>query len=294
MYNHTLKAFVCAADCGSFTKAAEKLYISPTAVMKQINTLEGELGVKLFYRTNQGIILTRAGESVYKDARYLFDFSQKAIERAREIDGSTERTFCIGTSLLNPCKPFMDLWQSVGKYFDGYKLHIVPFEDNHMSIVSEIALLGIKFDFLIGVCDSAQWLSKCSFKPLGKYKKCVAVPTYHRLAGRKSITLKDLYGENLMMVKRGDSPLNDRIRDDIEKNHPLIHLVDTPQYYDINVFNRCSETGDVLLTIECWRDVHPLLVTIPVEWDYSMPYGLLYAKNPPSDVQRLVDIAAGA
>lgn len=40
MYNPLLTAFVCAADCGSFTKAAEKLYLSPTAVMKQINTLE--------------------------------------------------------------------------------------------------------------------------------------------------------------------------------------------------------------------------------------------------------------
>ena len=61
MYNPLLTVFVCAADCGSFTKAAEKLYLSPTAVMKQINTLESHLQLQLTSRTNQCILLTPAG-----------------------------------------------------------------------------------------------------------------------------------------------------------------------------------------------------------------------------------------
>ena len=40
MYNSYLDTFICVADCGSFNKAAEQLFISPTAVMKQINALE--------------------------------------------------------------------------------------------------------------------------------------------------------------------------------------------------------------------------------------------------------------
>lgn len=40
MYNNLLTTLIAVADCGSFTKAAERLYISPTAVMKQINALE--------------------------------------------------------------------------------------------------------------------------------------------------------------------------------------------------------------------------------------------------------------
>ena len=40
MYNHLLDTFITVTDCGSFTKAAEKLYISPTTVMKQINPLQ--------------------------------------------------------------------------------------------------------------------------------------------------------------------------------------------------------------------------------------------------------------
>lgn len=40
MYNPQLETFLCVAESGSFNKAAEKLYISPPAVIKQINLLE--------------------------------------------------------------------------------------------------------------------------------------------------------------------------------------------------------------------------------------------------------------
>ena len=43
MFNHLLTVFVCAADCGSFNKAAEKLYLSAPSVMKQVNALEKQL-----------------------------------------------------------------------------------------------------------------------------------------------------------------------------------------------------------------------------------------------------------
>ena len=55
--------------------------------------------------------------------------------------------------------------------FPEYKLHLVPFEDDHEGILSEIGKLGEKFDFLIGVCDSRTWLSMCQFLPLGRYRK---------------------------------------------------------------------------------------------------------------------------
>lgn len=290
MYNPQLKAFVTTAECGSFTKAAEKLFISPTAVMKQINSLESHLGLKLINRTNQGIKLTPAGQSIYKDALFVFDYSEKSIEKARRYSEEYEKTFCVGTSILNPCKPFMDLWYRISPQFSGYRLHIVPFEDEHTNIVAEISALGEKFDFLTGVCDSATWLDRCEFLKLGEYRKCIAVNANHRLAKKKIIRLSDLYGENLMMVKAGDSAVNDRIRAELNEKHPQIHLVDTPHFYDMNVFNRCAQSDDVLLTIECWQNVHPLLVTIPVEWDFTIPYGILYAKSPPEDVKRLIAI----
>ena len=289
MFHPLLHTFVVVADCGSFTRAAEKLYISPTAVMKQMNALEEHLALKLIDRTPAGIALTAAGRVIYQDAKFMMDYSAKSIANARAAAHAADTTFCVGTSLLNPAKPFMDLWYRVNKDFPEYKLHLVPFEDNHEGILSEIGKLGEKFDFLIGVCDSKSWLSLCSFLPLGRYRKMIAVPRGHRLAAKPVIEIEDLYGETLMMVCRGDSGVNDFLRNDLEQNHPRIHIEDTPPFYDMSVFNRCAETGKVLLTIECWRDVHPGLVSIPVNWQYSIPYGLLYSREAPEDVRRFVD-----
>jgi DNA-binding transcriptional LysR family regulator len=288
MYNSLLDTFITVADCGSFTKAAQRLYISSTAVMKQINALESHLDLKLTQRTSTGIRLTPAGEVIYKDAKFMIDYSKKSVASAKATVLDYNTTFCVGTSLLNPAKPFMDLWYKVNGDFPDYKLHLVQFEDNHEGILSEIGQLGKKFDFLIGVCDSRAWLSLCNFLPLGRYKKMIAVPREHRLAKKNRINLEDLYGETLMMVKKGDSGVNDFIRNDLEQNHPKIHIEDTPQFYDLSVFNRCAESGNVLLTIECWKDVHPMLVSIPVNWEYSIPYGLLYSLNAPDDVLRFV------
>ena len=203
MYNHLLDTFLAVADCGSFTKASERLYISATAVMKQMNSLEKHLDLKLVERTPNGVRLTPAGEVIYRDAKFLMDYSQKSIASARAATHTYDTTFCVGTSLLNPAKPFMDLWYRVNKDFPDYKLHLVPFEDDHEGIVSEIRQLGEKFDFLIGVCDSRTWLSYCQFLPLGRYRKMAAVSREHRLAGKKRLEIEDLYGETLMMVRRG-------------------------------------------------------------------------------------------
>lgn len=289
MYNHMLDTFIAVADCGSFTKAAERLYLSPTAVMKQINTLENHLDMKLAERTPAGIRLTDAGAIIYRDAKFMIDYSRKSIGDARAILHANDTTFCIGTSLLNPAKPFLDLWYQVNKDFPEYKLHLVPFEDNYEGILTEIGQLGKKFDFLIGVCDSKAWLSLCNFLPLGRYRKMVAVSREHRLAGKERIDLKDLYGETLMMVAHGDSGVNDFLRNDLEKHHPDIQIENTSQFYDLSVFNRCAETENVLLTIECWQDVHPGLISIPVDWDYCIPYGLLYSLDALEDVRRFVD-----
>ena len=45
MYNPQLDTFLCVVEAGSFSKAAEQLYISAPAVIKQINSLEASLGM---------------------------------------------------------------------------------------------------------------------------------------------------------------------------------------------------------------------------------------------------------
>lgn len=83
MYNPQLETFIHVADTGSFNKAAEESYITSTAVIKQINLLEQSLDVKLFDRTHRGLTLTKAGRSLYKDAKYIISYCNDSVIRAK-------------------------------------------------------------------------------------------------------------------------------------------------------------------------------------------------------------------
>lgn len=83
VYNHQLDTFLRVADAGSFNKAAEEAYITPTAVIKQINLLENSLDVKLFERTHRGLILTKAGKSLYQDTKYIIQYCRDSVIRAK-------------------------------------------------------------------------------------------------------------------------------------------------------------------------------------------------------------------
>ena len=74
LFNSQLETFVVVADEGSFSKAAEKLFISTTAVIKQINTLEEDTNIQLFQRSFKGVSLTEAGKSFYSDAKYIIKY----------------------------------------------------------------------------------------------------------------------------------------------------------------------------------------------------------------------------
>lgn len=289
MYNSLLDTFLCVADCGSFTKASERLYISSTSVMNQINALENHLEIKLFKRTPRGIILTEAGKSVYGDAKQMIAFSREAVKRAHRLAKEDQFTIRVGTSLLFPCRALINLWYLVSAKYPHFKLKIVPYEDNNNQEPSITQMLGGKIDFMVGPCGSARWLSQFNFFQLGTFKICCAVPRSHPLASKSILEPEDFLGERLMLVKEGDSEVIDRIRSYLLTNYTGVQLIDTPFYYDAEVFNRCEQEGNLLLSLEEWADVHPLLNTLPVSWDYRMPYGLIYAGNPPQGVLQFVE-----
>ena len=105
---------------------------------------------------------------------------------------------------------------------------------------------------------------------------------------KEKITLDDLAGENLMLMRRGWSYYGDMLRDDMMKNHPEINIVDF-NLYNVEAFNRCENNNEVLLAFKSWESVHPLIRIIPVEWDYTMPFGILHSKKPSIKVKRLIN-----
>ena len=291
MFNPILNTFISVIDCGSFTKAAEQLNISTTAIMKQMNTLEKHLNLKLIDRTPTGVSYTQAGKIIYRDAKFIIDYSKKSITEAKAAASNDGIVFRTGTSKLAPARAFMDLWYQVSPDFPENRLQLVSFEDDTQGLLPETKKLGEKFDFLVSICDSEKQLSMCRCLPIGNYKEMIAIPKDHPLAEKEMLYIEDLYGKTLMIMSEGISPVHDKIREDFQKNHPQIFLNDITHNYNLSVFQRCINTKSALLIPECWKNIHPDIISLPVYWDYTVPYGILYSSNPSESVLNFIKAA---
>ena len=75
------KGFEAAARHLSFTKAAEELFVTQSAVSRQIQVLESRLGVALFLRRNRGLALTDAGEQMWRAVDGALRTLRQAVEQ---------------------------------------------------------------------------------------------------------------------------------------------------------------------------------------------------------------------
>ena len=288
MYNPQLETFIVVADQGSFNKAADALYITPPAVTKQINMLEKELGLQLFIRTHRGLVLTEAGKSLYKDAKYVIQYCKDSVERARRAMEEKDNVIRIGTSPMTPAAPVVELWSKIQKEHPDIHLQIIPYMNSQENAREILKNLGTNIDIVGGIFDETMLkLRQCRGMELSRQHICCAVSLNHHLAQKEVLTVQDLYGERLLLMHRGWSNYVDALRDDIWKNHPQIQIVDF-NIYSMEIFNRCENSNEILMAVENWEGVHPLLRIIPVEWKYTIPYGILYSSEPSPLVKRFL------
>ncbi len=291
MYNPQLDTFIRVADAGSFNKAAEESYITPTAVIKQINLLEGSLGVKLFERTHRGLTLTKAGKSLYQDTKYIIQYCRDSITRAKNTMQDNTSVIRIGSSPMTPAQLLMQIWPKIQSYCPELKFQIIPFENTPENAREILANLGKNIDVVAGIFDETMLdLRHCAGLQLSREPFFCAVSIHHRLAVKDKLEIEDLYGENLMLMHRNWSNYVDRLRDDLWQNHSRIQIVDF-DFYSMEAFNRCENSNDVLLAIPGWANVHPLLKVIPVEWEHSIPFGLLHSTQPSETVKKFLEAA---
>ena len=288
MYNPQLETFIRVADAGSFNKAAEQSYITPTAVIKQINLLEADLGVKLFERTHRGLSLTKAGMSLYKDTKYIIQYCRDSVIRAKNAMQEDENVIRIGTSPMTPAGVLVELWPKIHVLCPEIKFQLIPFENTPENAREILRNLGQNIDVVAGIFDDTMLnVRNCAGFEISRQPLCCAVSIHHHLADKNLLTIQDLYGENLMLMHRNWSHYVDRLRDDIWKNHSQIHIVDF-DFYSVEVFNRCENSNDILMAVQVWDNVHPLLKVIPVTWEHTIPYGLLHSPTPSETVKRFL------
>ena len=289
LYNPQLETFLCVVESGSFSKAAEKLFITAPAVIKQINSLESSLNLQLFDRTHRGLIVTEAGKSIYKDAKYIIQYSKESLIRAENTMQGDKEVIRVGISPMTPPQFFGSLFPKIQELYPEIKFQLTPFENTPENAREILGNLGQNIDVVAGIFDDTLLdLRKCRGIEISREEFCCAVSIHHRLAKKEYLEIQDLYGENLMLIHRGWSEYIDILRDDLWEHHPEIQIVDF-DFYNMETFNRCENSNDVLLAVKSWESIHPLMKIIPVNWNYGIPFGLLYSQEPSRKVKKVLD-----
>lgn len=289
LYDEHLTMFLQVADAGSFSKAADAVFITPSAVIKQINLLEDSLGVRLFDRTHRGLKLTKAGSSLYKDAKDLIRYCVEITDRAKAAMREENSIIRIGTSPMTPAEVLVELWPKLHDIYPGLRFQLVPFENTPENARQILKNLGQNIDVVAGVFDeSLLAFRECDAIELSREKLCVAVAVGHPLAKKDALSPTDLYGQKLMLIDTGKMKCVDDLRAYIMEHHPQIEICNFP-FYNVDVFNECENMGCLLMAIEKWKNVHPLLKILPVDWEYDMPFGLLHSKTPDEKVRNFLE-----
>lgn len=276
MHIQQLESFIQVAQYGSFSQAANALYITPSAIIQQINNLEKSLQVSLFYRTPKGVTLTPAGE-------FLLHESQELIEKTRHIAKGLARyrteaqnSICVGTSLLHKCRAFDPIWKAFKEVHPDYNVTMTPLTGKS------------NVDLVESVQDGQRWQKHMDFLPLCESPLVCTVPMDHPLAGKGKLTLEDLRTTPLVTIHRNLSASFARFSQDMQRNGVTIIEVSS---YDMSVFSFCQTNGYLLQIPHIWKDLYQSMKPIPCSWDYSLPYGFFYRKDASFQLKEFIRFA---
>ena len=215
-------AFVTAVEYGSFTKAAEVLNYSQSAISRMIHDLEIEWRLALLERNKAGVKLTSDGLALFSHAKRLCEEYRNLQMRVDELNGLQAGIIRIGT-------------------FSSVATHWLPniikkFQADYPNIDYEI-LLG---DY----SEIENWINEgrvdCGFLRLPanmdldtillQQDRLLAVlPEGHRLSKKEKLTLKDLCDEPFLLLEKGAKA---EISDIFEKNglKPKVHFTTWDDY----------------------------------------------------------------
>lgn len=207
MNTKQIEYFLAVAEELSFTRAAEKLYVSQTAVTQQIQALEDLIGVKLLSRTKKKVELTPAGQVFQIEGREILEHMEQAFAHTREVTegmtGSIEIGFAYyaGSFLGSILQEFHGCYPGMKMYFKAY----------NPSVLLERLRIG-ELDVIFSPIFDPSVYEGCFIQEVEQISLMVILPSRHPLAGRHHLTKKDLAQENLILACTPDSKIGeDRI-----------------------------------------------------------------------------------
>ncbi|MBA2929608.1 LysR family transcriptional regulator [Pseudomonas sivasensis] len=193
-----LRYFVEIADSGSFSAAAERLFVAQSALSRQIKELEKQLQTPLFERTARQPRLTAAGEAFYPRARNLLSELLKASETATQVGNGQLGTLRLSHSSTVPMSGV--LLQGINMWLErcpGVSMDIVKLSSEAQ--LEEIA--DGRLDIGLLRLPVLRQREGVRVEPLYKEQLLLAVPPNHRLArSNEPVDLEQLKDEAFISI----------------------------------------------------------------------------------------------
>lgn len=201
-----LKYIIAVAECGTISKAAEKLYISQPSLTTSIKDLESEFGIEIFSRTNKGVILTSDGEEFLGYARQVI--SQTSLMEEHYSGATAARhQFCVSTQHYSfSIEAFVKLLKEYGGEQYDFRIR----ETQTYEIIEDVAKLKSE----VGVLYLNQFNETVLRKLLREHdleftrlfiaKPHVFVGADNPLAKKEVLTLEDLAHYPRLSYEQGD------------------------------------------------------------------------------------------
>jgi len=192
-----LEAFYLVVKRGSYTKAAEELNVTQPAVTMQVKSLEKSLNLKLIQQLGKRVQLSEAGELLYQYAGKIFGLVDEANEKMRDFKKLMRGTLKIGTTKNYARYIMPSLLSEFQGRFPRTKVILDEGNSENMArsvleMENELALISqLNLDRKI----KTHFFSTVEFV-------LVASPE-HRFSQRKSISLRELNGEPVILREKG-------------------------------------------------------------------------------------------
>lgn len=258
--------------------AADALFITPSAVIQQINALERDLDIRLLNRTSRGTTLTPAGELLRREGTKLVEQSRHIRRELAALEAREGKEIRVGTTLLLLCRVFYDLWN---QFTEGSG---TTYQVTIKDITSQSSMDLI--DLLEGVSWGRDNPFGMEFLELTQVPLVCAVWEGHSLAKRPLLHYEDMRDQTLVTV---DSPrFSDSLQALRQEAETYGVRVLPVESYDLPLFSMCAANGYLLQIPQCWQDIHSQLVPVPCAWNYTLPYGFFYQKDPTPLVRRFL------
>ncbi len=276
MLKPSLTTFAQVCSIGSFTKAAAKLYVTPSAVMQQMDALEQEYGVKLFLRTHQGVRPTEAGEYLWEEVKEMAHRSGQIRARLTAI-ASEDDMVCVGTSLIEKCRLLYDLWALYSEHNPNCRIQMV---NNSMETgIPDCA------DMVESLNSGIGWMLKWQFYEICKVPIGIAMENTHPLSQQTVIEPSMLENQQIAAFRGTTHEGLSQLFHSLEQIGAKLIWLDMPSP---SAFWECAFQHRLLLAPMCWADILPGFTLRPVRWPYALPYGIFSRKNPRKEPERFM------